>query len=301
MNSQTYWLFNTDETEEEGEGADLRMIDHSCIAAWGNCKGYGAEKTLQKPLSGDEVFLFCARKGIVGKGQLTDEPPFASDSIFPTGHDEYQRLMENLEVLPEPLAVADILKETGYSLPFRHIVCKLKNERAIKFIVNYFNNAIGIVAGDGEFSDKQLDEAIRSNRLRFRDDVLAYDMKVMARQRHGQDRLRALTLDVYGHQCALCDIADTALLEASHIVRWTDDPSARADLANIICLCRIHHALFECGYISLTDKFQVVKEPDCQGEMLASVLALTSTFRIKDGEYSPKPKYLRQHRQRCNL
>src|SRR5437870_229835 len=31
MNSQTYWLFNTDETEDEGEGAYQKMIDHSCI------------------------------------------------------------------------------------------------------------------------------------------------------------------------------------------------------------------------------------------------------------------------------
>jgi hypothetical protein len=31
----TYWFFNTDESESEGEGAHQRMIDESCIAAWG--------------------------------------------------------------------------------------------------------------------------------------------------------------------------------------------------------------------------------------------------------------------------
>jgi hypothetical protein len=301
VNSRTYWLFNTDETEEEGEGADRRMIEQSCIAAWGDCKSLGAEKILQKPQSGDVVFLFCARKGIIARGQLTDEQPFASTSVFPNGHDEYQRAIDNLKVLPEPLAVADILKESGYSLPYRHIVCRLKHEPAIRFIMNHFAKAIEIVAEDQEFSDKQLDDAIRSDRLRFRDDVLAFDMKAMARRRHGQDRLRVLSLNVYGHQCALCDISDTALLEASHIVRWSDDPSARADLANIICLCKFHHALFECGYISLTDKLRVVKKSDCQGEMLASLLAMTSAFRIHDRKYSPMPDYLRKHRKRCNL
>ena len=57
MKSTTYWLFNTDETEEEGKGAYERMIERSCIAAWGGCKNLGAEKTLQKPQASDVVFL----------------------------------------------------------------------------------------------------------------------------------------------------------------------------------------------------------------------------------------------------
>ncbi len=108
-------------------------------------------------------------------------------------------------------------------------------------------------------------------------------------------------LDVYGNQCALCDIADKSFLEASHIVRWSDDPSARADLTNIICLCKFHHPLFECGYIALTDKLQVVRKPDCESEMLANVLAMTNQFRIHDQAYCPNPKYLRRHRRRCNI
>jgi hypothetical protein len=35
--------------------------------------------------------------------------------------------------------------------------------------------------------------------------------------------------------------------------------------------------------------------------MLRSVLEMTSAFRIRDRKCSPKSKYLRKHRQRCNL
>ena len=45
--NETYWLFNTDETEVEGEGAHLEMIAQSRIAAWG---GFG-----YKPLISDET------------------------------------------------------------------------------------------------------------------------------------------------------------------------------------------------------------------------------------------------------
>lgn len=303
MNTRTYWLFNTDETEEEGEGAYRRMIRHSCIAAWGNCKGQGAEKTLMKPQSGDVVFLFCARQGIIAKGMMNDEQPFASRNIFPSGHDEYQRVVEDLEVLEHPLPVADVLKETEYALPFRHIICKLKNRAAITFLLKHFDTAQTVFAEDGDLSDKQLDQAIKTNTLRFRNDtdVQAFDKLVMARRRHGQDRLRLLSLEVYCNKCALCDVTDKALLDACHIVRWADDSKARADLRNLICLCKIHHALFDGGYIALTDKHKVLKTSNCKSEMLAQVLAMTNDFRIHDHSYYPSQKYLPKHRQRCGF
>jgi hypothetical protein len=43
--NERYWLFNTDETEREGEGAWRDMLAQSVIAAWGNCRG-SARKVL---------------------------------------------------------------------------------------------------------------------------------------------------------------------------------------------------------------------------------------------------------------
>jgi hypothetical protein len=299
---KTYWLFNTDETEDEGEGAYRKMIAQSCIAAWGSCRNQGAKKTLERPQSGETVFLFCAGRGIIASGQVTEKQPIVGNSVFGGEADgEFHRHIENVKELGQPLTVSEIFNKTKYHLPYRHILCELKSPLAVQFIVNHIDAESTIAAEDRDLSDKQLDQAIRNNRLRFRDEVVAFDKKVMARRRHGQDRLRLLALDVYGNQCALCDISDPALLEASHIVRWTDDPSARADLANIICLCKFHHALFECGYFGLTDTLQVVKKPGRKGNMLASILDLTSEFRIQDESYFPKAKYLRKHRKRCNL
>ena len=98
MKSQAYWLFNTDETEDEGEGAYQKMIDQSCIAAWGNCRNQGAKKTLQKPRTGETLFFFCARRGIIASGQVKDGQPFRATSVFGGEADrEYHRAISERE------------------------------------------------------------------------------------------------------------------------------------------------------------------------------------------------------------
>ena len=47
-----YWFFNTDESEIEGEGAYMEMLNRSVIAAWGDCNGNGAEKKIPKQPEG---------------------------------------------------------------------------------------------------------------------------------------------------------------------------------------------------------------------------------------------------------
>ena len=69
--NETYWLFNIDETEAEGEGAHLEMIAQSRIAAWGYCRGTGARATLNWPGEGETVFFFRAGEGIIASGRVT--------------------------------------------------------------------------------------------------------------------------------------------------------------------------------------------------------------------------------------
>lgn len=138
--SPAYWFCNTDEAEPVGKGAYKKMIEQSCIAAWGNCGELGAELTLQKPVKGDKVFLFCAGKGIVAGGQVTDTQPFSSNSVFNEKRSgEFHRPIEKLKVLKKPLSVADIKNATGYVLPYRHIVCRISDHSAVKFILEHLD------------------------------------------------------------------------------------------------------------------------------------------------------------------
>ncbi len=141
-----------------------------------------------------------------------------------------------------------------------------------------------------------LDFAIAHKKLRL-GTVLTSSKKALARRRIGQDRLRALTLQNYGRKCALCDVTDKILLVTSHIDRWTDDPESRGNLSNVICLCKFHDALFEHGYLSLSDDLTVLRKNDGGSRTVALNLEIAEKFQPPPS-YPPSPVYLRKHRQR---
>ncbi len=149
-----------------------------------------------------------------------------------------------------------------------------------------------------DLPDDAIDIAIQKNKLHM-GVIKTNEQQALVRQRRGQSRLRKLTLKNYAHQCAFCDLGKMQLLVASHIVRWADDPLARGNLNNVMCLCRFHDTLFEYGYFSLSDDYHVVKkEPD--SEVVARLLALTHSFRPPMA-FPPSPKFLQAHRIRVGL
>jgi len=148
-----------------------------------------------------------------------------------------------------------------------------------------------------DIPDEVIDIAIGEGQLKLQN-VKTSDEQVLSRRRKGQDRIRHLTLDNYGYQCALCDINDDSLLVASHIVRWADDIETRGILSNIICLCRFHDPLFEQGYIYLTDNYKVQTKPN-SSKTINLILGVISGFR-PPRDFSPDPAYLQKHRIRTS-
>jgi hypothetical protein len=150
-----------------------------------------------------------------------------------------------------------------------------------------------------DLSENAIDLAIEQNKLQI-GIIPTGDSIALARQRRGQARIRELTLKNYDYQCALCDIEDPQLLIASHISKWADDPEGRGDLSNIICLCKFHDALFEFGYFSLSDDFQILKEVNNGSQTVKLFLDLTEQFRLPQ-KYLPASKYLQKHRDRTGF
>lgn len=148
-------------------------------------------------------------------------------------------------------------------------------------------------------SDDEIDKAIKSNRLLF-DFVVTDDKLALQRLRRGQKRLRELTLENYDFQCSICDITDPDLLIASHIVRWADSPLLRGNLSNVICLCRLHDALFEQKYWSLEDDFSVVRKADLNSHTVELILNSLMQFRMPK-DHLPEIYFLQKHRFRCGF
>lgn len=174
----------------------------------------------------------------------------------------------------------------------------LRDEGAIEFVRKgtYRLAPVPIDVEASDFSDTELDSLIRRDLLRL-GRVETSDQVALTRRRRGQDRIRTLVLENYGNQCALCDISDTSLLIASHIVRWADSEIARGDLSNVLCLCRFHDILFELGYWSLTDSYEIVRKSTVIGWPVSMLLPDAIAFR-KPSAFEPDTKYLAEHRSR---
>ncbi len=182
----------------------------------------------------------------------------------------------------------EILSSTLNEVKYRKIIAPLANNFYL-----LIDRPVDVDKSD--LSDEAIDVAITLHKLTI-GNVPTSDEQVLTRRRHGQSRLRMLTLNNYGHRCAFCDVDDDSLLVASHVVRWADDPIARGDLSNIICLCRFHDPLFEQGYICLTDDCQI-ETISSSNKTVSTNLALITGFRSPK-QFPPLPEYLRRHRQR---
>lgn len=164
----------------------------------------------------------------------------------------------------------------------------------------YVLNGAAIDAVSEDFPEDVLDHAALSGTLVLRD-VAAFDALRQIRIRRGMAALLRTTLRNYSGRCALCDIDDAPLLVTSHIARWADRPDARGQLANVICLCRIHDPLFELGYFVLSDKLEVMWRPTISSAAIRTLAArCTGAFR-PPLQQAPAAQYLQDHRSRVGL
>ena len=74
--------------------------------------------------------------------------------------------------------------------------------------------------------------------------------------RIGQEKFRKEILKNYYNICAVCDISDEKLLEASHIlpVRYSE---TAGDVTNGICLCVLHHKMIDQNYMYFNKLYQL--------------------------------------------
>ncbi len=148
-------------------------------------------------------------------------------------------------------------------------------------------------------TEETIEDAILANKILL-PTIETGDTFRYQRVRLGQQKLREQTLKNYGNHCALCDIQQQGFLIASHIIGWAERTDIRGDLRNVICLCRFHDPLFEQGYLSLSDDFEIHKKAQPHSKMLAQVLDATIAFTLPT-HYAPYTEYLAHHRNRSGF
>lgn len=218
---------------------------------------------------------------------------------------KYQtRVVTRIMLLDEELA--RIVIDTGSrgrtpAQTLSRVLQELSNVGELEFIGRgrYLLTNAPIDVEEEDMSEEAIDIAIKKNILHI-GIIKTDDSKALVRGRLGQSRLRSLTLQNYNSQCAFCDVSEDGFLVAGHISRWADDPEARGNLHNMICLCRFHDSLFEVGYISLSDDFSVLKKKSVQSKEINQVIGATKSFRAPK-DFPPAREFLRKHRKRVGF
>jgi putative restriction endonuclease len=76
--------------------------------------------------------------------------------------------------------------------------------------------------------------------------------------RRGQEFFREAVVNNFGGQCGVSKLDLRELLIASHILPWSTHPSERLNIANGLCLSRLHDAAFDQGLITFGDSFDLM-------------------------------------------
>lgn len=117
-------------------------------------------------------------------------------------------------------------------------------------------------------------------------------------QRVGQDLFRGGLLDYWDGRCAITGLAIPELLRASHIKPWAscESDAERLDVFNGLLLAPHLDALFDKGFITVTDDGEVVVSPVVNG-FARDALGVAIPMRVEalaDGHR----QYLPWHRER---
>jgi len=122
----------------------------------------------------------------------------------------------------------------------------------------------------------------------------------IVKARVNQTLFRRDVLFAYGGKCCMTGIDDAELLNASHIVPWSENPKERLNPRNGLCLNALHDRAFDRGLVSVKPDYTVrVSRRILQA---ASRSKKTGFIAESDGaqiqlpkKFLPKPEFLEHH------
>ena len=121
----------------------------------------------------------------------------------------------------------------------------------------------------------------------------------LSKIRKGQEKFRNHILNNFYSKCAVCEISEKDLLQASHIISVAQKQTS-GSLKNGICLCVLHHLMFDRGYFSFDDEYKII----IHKQKFSSDILLTDMQRFRKmgkSKILPSLDFLRLHRARYDI
>ncbi|SDC76341.1 MULTISPECIES: HNH endonuclease [unclassified Candidatus Frackibacter] len=124
------------------------------------------------------------------------------------------------------------------------------------------------------------------------------DKKTEINIRSGHTQFAERIKENYNYECAICGINTKEILICSHIIPWSKDKEKRIDESNAICLCALHDKLFDKGYITINNNYEIklsslIKKDKKLYKILREIKGETIK---KPSKGKPNKDYLKYHR-----
>lgn len=118
--------------------------------------------------------------------------------------------------------------------------------------------------------------------------------------RVNQWKFRKAILHNYQSRCCISGLANERLLNASHILRWSDDKKNRMNPQNGLCLSSLHDKAFEVGLLTVLPNLRVRIAETLQAAPIApfvkqALLSFNNKKILLPARYGPDPKFLEAH------
>lgn len=106
-----------------------------------------------------------------------------------------------------------------------------------------------------QFSNQPIEELAN---IQINDLPQGKEREVVVRQRVNQSFFRAAVMNSYNFRCCISGIQKSELVEACHIVDWSEDEANRTNPRNGLCLNPFFHKAYDKLLISITPDFNIV-------------------------------------------
>ena len=140
-------------------------------------------------------------------------------------------------------------------------------------------------------------------RIRRPSALTATETRANLKVRRGQAFFREAVLNNFNGQCGVSRLDLRELLVASHILPWATYPSQRLNVANGLCLSRLHDAAFDQGLITFGEDLKLILSARLRSRL--GLNATESLFGRHEGSplhlppdaMPPSPEFLAWHRR----
>ena len=135
--------------------------------------------------------------------------------------------------------------------------------------------------------------------------VVGTEREAVVKVRVNQAFFRRRVISAFRSRCCVSGLMTPALLTASHIVRWADDPANRMNPLNGLCLNALHDRAFDRYLMWVDDDLKIYFSPRL-AEVKREEAEATEWLRRFEGrqlllpcEFQPSREFLRKHREEC--